>query len=87
LVVHEAAWKADRTMNIKREAAMVKLFATQMIRTVADRVSHIFNGPPYIVGLPMQRLCSDALAMTAADLALELQSSIIAGDIMKGLKV
>jgi acyl-CoA dehydrogenase len=87
LVVHEAAWKADRTMNIKREAAMVKLFATQMIRTVADRVSHIFNGPPYIVGLPMQRLCSDALATTAADLALELQSSIIAGDIMKGLKV
>jgi hypothetical protein len=35
----------------------------------------------------MQRLCSDALATTAADLALELQSSIIAGDIMKGLKV
>jgi acyl-CoA dehydrogenase len=87
LVVHEAAWKADRTMNIKREAAMVKLFATQMIRTVADRVSHIFNGPPYILGLPMQRLCSDALATSAADLALELQSSIIASDIMKGLKV
>jgi acyl-CoA dehydrogenase len=87
LVVHEAAWKADRPMNIKREAAMVKLFATQMIRTVADRVSHVFNGPPYIVGLPMQRLCSDALATTAADLALELQSSIVAADIMKGLKV
>ncbi len=87
LVVHEAAWKADSSMNIRREAAMVKLFATQMIRTVADRVSHVFNGPPYIQGLPMQRLCSDALATTAADLALELQSSIIAGDIMKGLKV
>jgi len=87
LVVHEAAWKADRTMNIRREAAMVKLFATQMLRTVADRMSHVFNGPPYVGGLPMQRLCSDALATTTADLALELQSSIIAGDIMKGLKV
>lgn len=87
LVVHEAAWKADSSANIKREAAMVKLLATQMIRTVADRVSHVFNGPPYIQGLPMQRLCSDALAANAADLALELQSSIIASDIMKGLKV
>jgi acyl-CoA dehydrogenase len=87
LVVHEAAWKADSSMNIKREAAMVKLFATQMIRTVADRVSHVFNGPPYIQGLPMQRLCSDAVATNAVDLALELQSGIIAGDIMKGLKV
>jgi len=87
LVVHEAAWKADSSTNIKREAAMVKLFATQMIRTVADRVSHVFNGPPYIQGLPMQRLCSDALAANAADLSLELQSSIIASDIMKGLKV
>lgn len=87
LVVHEAAWKADGAMNVKREAAMVKLFATQMIRTVADRVSHVFNGPPYISGLPMQRLCSDALATNATDLALELQSSIVASDIMKGLKV
>ncbi len=78
---------APPTGSIKREAAMVKLFATQTIRTVADRVSHLFNGPPYIQGLPMQRLCADALAMNAVDLALELQSSIIASDIMKGLRV
>jgi acyl-CoA dehydrogenase len=92
LLVYEAACKADATGtasaggSIKREAAMVKLFATQMIRTVADRVSHLFNGPPYIHGLPMQRLCAEALATNAVDLALELQSSIIASDIMKGLK-
>jgi alkylation response protein AidB-like acyl-CoA dehydrogenase len=87
LVVHEAAWKADSSQSIKREAAMVRLFATQMIRTVADRVSHVFNGPPYVEGLPMQRLCSEALVVNAIDRALELQSGIIAGDIMKGLKV
>lgn len=100
LLVYEAACKADAAAlatagagdaaaggSIKREAAMVKLFATQTIRTVADRVSHLYNGPPYIQGLPMQRLCADALATNAVDLALELQSSIIASDIMKGLKV
>jgi acyl-CoA dehydrogenase len=87
LVVHEAAWKADKAVNIKRDAAMVKLYATQMIRTVADRVSYLFNGPPFVPGLPMQRLCSDSVATSATDLALQLQSSIIAADIMKGLKV
>jgi len=87
LMVHEAAWKVDQKMGTKREAAMVKLFATQTVRLAADRVSHVFNGPPYIAGLPMQRLCSDTLATSATDLALELQSTIVARDVMKGLKV
>ena len=87
LMVYQAAWKADKGEPIRHEAAMVKLFATQMIHNVTDRVAHIFNGPPYIAGLPMQRLCRDALAASTTELALELQRSIIAKDILKGLKV
>jgi alkylation response protein AidB-like acyl-CoA dehydrogenase len=87
LMVYEAAWKADNGEAIRREAAMVKLYTTQMLQTVADRVAHIFNGPPYIKGLPMERLCRRALEAGAIELALERQRSIIAGDILKGLKV
>jgi acyl-CoA dehydrogenase len=87
LMVYQAAWKADKGEPIRREAAMVKLFATQMIHNVTDRVAHIFNGPPYIAGLPMQRLCRNALAASTTELALELQRSIIVKDILKGLKV
>ncbi|MBI2980198.1 MAG: acyl-CoA dehydrogenase family protein [Chloroflexi bacterium] len=87
LMVYEAAWKADKGDPIRREAAMVKLFATQMLHNVADRVTHIYGGPPYIAGLPMERLCRQALATSATELALELQRSIIANDILKGLKV
>ena len=87
LMVYEAAWKADKRESIRREAAMVKLFATEMVHSVADRVAHIFNGPPYMAGLPMERLCRHALATSATELALELQRSIIAQDILKGLKV
>ncbi len=87
LMVYEAAWKADKEEPIRREAAMVKLFATQMIHSVADRVTHIYGGPPYIAGLPMERLCRHALATSATELALELQRGIIAKDILKGLKV
>ncbi len=87
LMVYQAAWKADKGESIRREAAMVKLYATQIIHTVADRVAHVFNGPPYISGLPMERLCRHALATSATELALELQRNIIAGEILKGLKV
>jgi len=87
LMVYEAAWKADKGEPIRHEAAMVKLFATQMIHSVSDRVAHIYNGPPYISGLPMERLCRHVLAASATELALELQRSIIARDILKGVKV
>lgn len=87
LMVYEAAWKADEGKPVRREAAMVKLFATQMIHNVADSVAHIYGGPPYVAGLPMERLCRHALATSATELALELQRSIIARDILKGLKV
>lgn len=87
LMVYEAAWKADKGGAIRREAAMVKLFTTQMIHNVADRLAHIFNGPPYGAGQLMERLSRQALATSATELALELQRSIIAQDILKGLKV
>jgi alkylation response protein AidB-like acyl-CoA dehydrogenase len=87
LMVYEAAWKADKGEPVRREAAMVKLFATQMIHNVADRVAHIYGGPPYIAGQPMERLCRHALATSATELALELQRNIISRDILKGLKV
>ncbi len=87
LMVHEAAWKADEERPIKREAAMVKVFASDMIRRVADCTTHIFNGPPFVSGLPMERLCGHAVSTSATELALQLQRSIVARDILKGLKV
>ena len=87
LMVYEAAWKADKGQSIQREAAMVKLFTTQMIHFVADNAAHIFNAPPYVAGLPLERFCRNALAMSSTNFALQLQRNIIARDILKGLKI
>jgi len=87
LMVYEAAWKADKGELTERKAAMVKLFATQMVHFVADSAAHIFNAPAYVGGLPMERFCRDAIAMSTTNLALQLQRNIIARDILKGLKV
>ncbi len=87
LLVHHAAWKADRGELTKRDAAIVKLFTIQMIRQVADRVSHVFAGPPYQGALPMQSLFPDLLSAEGNDLGLNVQRRIVAADVLKGLKV
>ncbi len=87
LMVYEAAWRANQGEPIQRLTAMVKLFATQMIHCVADNAAHIFNAPAYTGGLPMERLCRSAGAMSSTEFALQLQRNIIARDLLKGLKV
>jgi acyl-CoA dehydrogenase len=87
LMVYEAAWKADKGDPIRRHAAMVKLFSTQMIHQISDRAAHIWNAPPYIAGQPMERFCRNALADSAVEYGLDLQRNVIASDILKGLRV
>jgi len=87
LMVYEAAWRADKGEPIQRLAAMVKLFATQMIHFVCDNATHIFNAPAYVGGLPMERFCRNVITTSSTEFALQLQRNIIARDILKGLKV
>jgi len=87
LMVYEAAWKADQGQPVQREAAMVKLFATQMVHLVADNAAHVFNAPAYVGGLPMERFCRDVIGTSATNFALQLQRNIIARDILRGLRV
>jgi alkylation response protein AidB-like acyl-CoA dehydrogenase len=86
LMVYEAACAADAGKPVQRASAMVKLYTTQMLHTVADRVAHIFNGPPYLEGLPVEKLCRRALETSAVEFAIERQRNIIATDIIKGVK-
>jgi alkylation response protein AidB-like acyl-CoA dehydrogenase len=86
LMVYEAACSADSGRLVRSASAIVKLYATQLVHTVADRVAHVFNGPPYPEGLPVARLCRRALETSAAEFAMERQRNIIAADIMKGVK-
>jgi acyl-CoA dehydrogenase len=87
LLVYEAAWKADQGLPVKREAAMAKLLATQMIHFVADNAAHIFNGPAYVAGLPVERFCRHAVAGSLTDQSLQLQRNIIARDVLRGFRL
>jgi len=87
LLVYEAAWKADQGQPVKREAAMAKLVATQMLHFVADNAAHIFSGPAYVAGLPLERFCRNAIAGSLTDQSLQLQRNIVARDVLRGLRL
>lgn len=84
LMVYHAAWKADEGEDIHREAAMVKVFATEMVQRVADRAVRTRGGPLHAEGFPLEILCRSAIASSATELALELQRAIIVRDLLQG---
>ncbi|MDD5288145.1 MAG: acyl-CoA/acyl-ACP dehydrogenase [Dehalococcoidales bacterium] len=83
LMVYDAAWKADEGHDIHQEAAMVKVFSTEMLKRVADRTVQVRGGPAPARELPLETLCQSMLVQNVGERALEVQRSIIAGDILK----
>jgi acyl-CoA dehydrogenase len=87
LMVYEAACKADTGKSVARAASVVKLATTQMLHSVADRVSHIFSGPSFTRDLPMERLCRSILEDHALEQSLARLRHRIAADILDGVRV
>jgi len=83
LMVYSAACKADEGNDISQEAAMVKIFTTQMLQRSADRAVHVHGGPAYAHELKLERLCQDALMTSSFERALDLQRAIITSDLLK----
>jgi acyl-CoA dehydrogenase len=87
LMVYHAACQADENQNIRSEASMVKVFATQMLKRVADRAVLIKNGPGPVQGLTLEYLCQSLLVQNISDRALEVQKSIIAGEVLRAARI
>lgn len=83
LMVFHAAHKADEEQDVHQEAAMVKVFATEMVERTADRATRIHGGPIYTKDLPLARLCRNAITTSISEQALELQRAIIARDLLR----
>ena len=83
LMVYQAASKADEGQDIRTEAAMVKVYCTEMLKRVADRAVQIKGGPGPVEGLPLEYLCRSLLVQNIGQKTLEVQKSFIAGEIIK----
>ncbi len=60
LLVYNAAWLRDAGQPFVSEAAMAKLFASQIAETVASRAVEIFGGAGFTKDYPVEKLYRDA---------------------------
>jgi acyl-CoA dehydrogenase len=82
LMVYDAASKLDRGIRVSREAAMVKVYASELANRVADRVLQIHGGMGYMKDSPVERAYRDARILRIYEGTSEVQRMIIAEDLL-----
>ncbi len=82
LMVYDAAAKLDRGIRVSREAAMVKVYASELANRVADRVLQIHGGMGYMKDSPVERAYRDARILRIYEGTSEVQRMIIAEELL-----
>ena len=83
LMVYDAAAKLDSGVRASREAAMVKVYASELANRVADRVLQIHGGMGYMKDSPVERAYRDARILRIYEGTSEVQRMIIAEELLK----
>ena len=79
LLIFRAAWAKDNGQaRITREAAMAKLYATDMAQHVIDKAVQIFGGMGVVSGVKVEELYREIRALRIYEGASEVQKVIIA---------
>jgi acyl-CoA dehydrogenase len=82
-MTYRVAWMADQGMNVIKEAAMVKLYGSEVYNRVADRAVQIHGGVGYIAEYPIERFYRDARITRIYEGTSEIQKNIIAAQLKK----
>lgn len=82
MMVYHAAWKMDSGQRASHEAAMVKLYCSEMCNRVIDRAVQIHGGMGYMKEFDIERMYRDARIVRIYEGTSEVQRMIIAGDLL-----
>lgn len=82
MMVYNAAWKMDDGQRASHEAAMVKLYCSEMCNRVIDRAVQIHGGMGYMKEFDIERMYRDARILRIYEGTSEVQRMIIAGDLL-----
>lgn len=84
LLVYRAAWTKDQgASRVTREAAIAKMFATEMAQRVIDRAVQLFGGHGVRIGVKVEALYREIRALRIYEGATEVQKVIIAREMLK----
>jgi alkylation response protein AidB-like acyl-CoA dehydrogenase len=82
LLVYRAAWLRDQGLPYTQDAAMAKLFASEMAERVTRNAIQIHGGYGYSREFPVERLYRDARLMTIGEGTSEIHRLVIARHIL-----
>jgi len=85
LILMESAWKIDQKIIKPEEAAMAKLFCTEMLGRVADEAIQICGGMGLMSDMPLERIWRDARLERIWEGTSEIQRHIISRSLLRPL--
>jgi len=81
-MLYKAAWFKEQGRNYNKEAAMAKMFATEMAERVCRNAIQIHGGYGYSSEYPVERIYRDARLMTIGEGTSEIQRLVIARHVL-----
>jgi butyryl-CoA dehydrogenase len=84
LLALRAAWNKDHGVPYGKEAAMAKLYASDVANRAAREAIQIFGGNGYVTEFPVERHFRDAKITEIYEGTSEIQRLVIAGYLAKG---
>lgn len=81
-MIYKAAWLKEQGRNYNKEAAMAKMFATEMAERVCRNAIQIHGGYGYSSEYPVERIYRDARLMTIGEGTSEIQRLVIARHVL-----
>ncbi len=82
-MVLQAAWRKDEGENVTKDAAMAKLWCSEMVGRVADRAVQIHGGMGYMRGMAAERFYRDVRLIRIYEGTSEIQRLVIARELLK----
>ena len=86
LLTWQAAWKGDRGENIKTEAAIAKVYATEAAGRVVDRCMQVLGAMGMTHEMPMERWYRELRIRRVGEGPSEVQRMLVARELFSGRK-
>jgi len=83
LLIHRAAWMKARGERVTKQAAMAKLFASEMAMNVTKDAIQVLGGYGYCREYPVERYFRDAKITEIYEGTSEIQRIVIAREVLK----
>jgi len=80
---YSAAWRKDQGLEFEKEAAMAKVFASEMCVEVCNKVVQIHGGYGYTRDYPVERYYREAKLFDIVEGTSEIQRLVIANHLLK----